>query len=1519
MKQLKQNNPKFKKTLLLISTLAIVLAVVGTWQWQTTNLSAAPKQENKSDAKEQPVEEKQPVQNDEVAAPINRAAQPMPLVSNEEGLTAEPKVFTMQQNAAFPAAGSSQTELNKLVTGLVIPQPGFGIAWDYVTEAGEPVIPSSAEAGFQTIYVEITEMYNLTSIRVPIPVTVTNSDTTLLVSNKVALQTDMFNGQIILYPNETAGKSDNELKELIKAKSNAHAWDLSTGEPVETTVTATTTKNNAVGAYTATFSVDFEGTAGTTNKNVIVFGANIKSPYYFTVGIDFPADMGTNAANLFSGYRTVTSAIAANATYEWVTIDGEQTEPVNTFKSSEIGFHWGYVKMTDKANPQINTIIPLPITVTAPDQALTVDGKVGLSYNPTALSTAEIKGKTVPQIISLLTSKLSPKAWELTTGEDLAVRVTGSTISQAYRGVGDITVTITRGAETLTSVIKVLVAPDDVFAGEGIDEWKNIPLGSAEGTITNPINQSKMGFPGRGIDGATTNDGFIIRDSDGKGYIFSAGNGRIADIPGVGSTALYGDKAWSRNNGLGRNNFTQLTDKYFLRKGNSLKQILLDSANQIMYVYDLSLARNLNFSIELKMYNLQTGARNFSMLESVDTDYLNDSVPIYSLGNNSGFYMQPNASKRFTIRLKDAQGNWLSDYTKYIAGAYGNIGVSAGTNYFGNDFAKTGTEVQNIAAGVPIATGVDTAYQLGAPWKSIPQDSALKTGYQVFAGNELPYMQLKATPETWNIYQDDSRSSFETDYTLSEIPTATDYGTVYVTYPNGQEATMPFTSTANKTATGHLSIPRDTLPSVLNDVSGSIKTYTTGMVAINEAPGPMQGLPSVDYTVNVKVYNLGATPIAQSIRKDATWTKTAASLVKDPIILPGHTAVYEFVDGTPDTSKAGLQYIKVRMTDSDEPTQTKIIEVPLNVTTVVPPTTGLTVAANDFTIRKSGLTNATEEQIKQMILKNSNAIGWDNTTGLTTDITLSVTATTLTPMSDSGTYTATIRATKGSTTAQTTINITVGSGLDAIGVLQNVTLGTGAEHWTAARLKTAVNQVRVDDTEITDYSVTLLEAPTTKRITKAPEPTVPMLVKVTDNQNPSNTVEVEVPVMVTWGNAIAFGGSNTNVNTPNAQSSFALSIHEDSAGTPRLVSGYGNLPKANEGTPLSSAMGAQPYYQITHYDLSAQGTGVNNAKEVTDGPNIAGDVTFQGLGTNTPAQLVDTFGTDGQLAVNYGDILRLYVKDGQRALYTNNIGPTELLGGVPNDETIFVVVTKTGFVPLYFNQLDAKDISISSELTSTQTGYDDSYPSISSYFTLPNGVPGTNYTRVTSAGFKTYPKLNLAVGEEDTGSVYVTESTTTTSDKYLKYAYDVTFIGSGPELQIVEPLAPLSFGTQKIKSHTQEIKRTDPNWGFTVLDSRLVKNGWVIQAKMENPFETGSEGNVKELKGAALQLKQTGSNLTLNEDFQTIYQKDTPSANNLVSWNVDEGFFLQVPSGAIDKDATYSSRVDMILTNAPTE
>ncbi|EOL49937.1 hypothetical protein [Enterococcus caccae] len=957
-------------------------------------------------------------------------------VENPEGLKATPKVFTLAKNTPFPNL-TTEAGRKTLFSELVIPNPQFGAHYEYVTADGSPATPSSAETGFKLIYVEITESYSLSSIRVPIPVTITDTSTTLLLDNQVGIQTSNVNGKIILYPDEVKNKTAEQLQQLVKTRSNVKAWSTETGEEVAVDVLSTTIATKSVGTYKAEFEVTLGSETGekkaTTQRDVLVFGADIKAPNYFTIVQKGNLAMGTNAASIFSKYQTLSTTTASNATYEWVADEaGTPTVPVNKFDSSNTGFHWAYIKMTEKTNTAVSTVIPIPVTVTLENQTVIVSSKVGVSYDVPILKVSETKGKTIPQIISILTQKISLKAWDTTTGENLDARITSSSINSSSRGKNEVVVTVVLGTELLKQNISVLVVPDAVLGAADIQEWQNLPLNSTDGVITNPINGSKIGFLNRGLTDSIANDvGFRIQDQSNRGYVYSAGTGRVATIPGVNNQVLY-RTIWERTAGLGWSvAATNISTKYFLRKGNELKEVLVDETNNIMYVYNLSISRNLNFSVKLDMYNLSNTTKSFSMLESVDTDYYVDSVPIYALRNNSGFYMQPSSGNRFTVKLKDGRGNWLSDYSKYIAGAYSLIGVSQGTNYFGNSFLTNGTESRNYSEGQVIASGVDSGYQLGAPWKNIAPDEALKTGYEVFAGQEIPYMQLKANPEVFNIYSD-STEELKTDYKLSKIPTVNEQGTIYVTYPNGEEARFPFASNNVKEFDGSLTIPLSTLPKQENEKYGSIHKYETLMQAVDETDSPMNGLPSQDYSIKVNVYKLGGTPIAQTIRKDSVWSKTAQGLIKDPIVMVGHTATFEYVNPTKpvDTSKVGLQYAEVRMTDKQDPSQTTVIKVPVMVVEGTPPTSGLIIGAEDIAVKKAEVLGLTDEQLKSFILKKSGAIAWDVATGLSEGVELSITETSLTNDPDTTkTHTATIQAKKGTTIKTTTIQIRVNAKL----------------------------------------------------------------------------------------------------------------------------------------------------------------------------------------------------------------------------------------------------------------------------------------------------------------------------------------------------------------------------------------------------------------------------------------------------------------------------------------------------------
>ncbi|MFD2308205.1 hypothetical protein [Enterococcus termitis] len=1516
---MRQQRTKIKKWQML--GVGMTILGMGIWWSQSNTLLKAENEINAPSSEETNSKEK----TTRSAGDLSRA---LTVVSNEQGLKATPKVVTIAQNGAFPTAGASTSELAKLVTGLTIPAPSTGFTFEYVDAEGASVTPSSAAEGFQTVYVKITEKTGSSSIQVPIPVNITNSTTTALLTNQAMVKAD---SRIILYPDEIKDKTNQEIQALIQSKANLSAWDMTSGESLPVSVTATTAVNNTVGSYTATFTASFNGTNATTTRTVTVFGATLRSTYFSTAQNTSPS-MGTNGITYLLKYQTTAAATSTGATYEWVADkSGTPTVPANTYDASETGFKWGYIKMTDKDNPTVSTVIEVPITVTSDN--VTISGSDNMAYGTrrelNILKKSDITDGTTIELAANLKEKLGLTAWDVTTGTELPITITdvaGLTVS-SNAGTYELTFSITLADNSVKTVKRTYTLLADNIINDLLEGWQTVPVGATDGFIENPINNSKIGFNGKGMTGSANTggsalQGFVIRDSANRTYIHNSA--KVASIPFVDGKAVYpngtaglaGSNSADRQMGIGYGTLnSKFVSQFYLKKGNQLRQILVDQANQLVYVYDLKISQNLNFSVNLSMYNTASTTRSLAMLENVDTNYYVDNVPIYSLGNNSGFYMEPSTGIRFTIKLKDSTGQNLSDFSMQAPGSYtsaspANVPNSLQTtNWFKHDFSQLGIEQYNYAKDQVIVRNVDTAYQLGAPYRPVASGEALKAGYEIFAGTELPYMRLTSDPEEWNIYQDYQGGDFVTDYTLASIPHIGGNGTIYVEYPNEEKLSIPFIADQNLESKGQLTIPRSTLPSTLNNEPGSIKNYTTSMLGIHETEGAMENLPSNDYSVSVNVYNLGGQPIAQTIKQGTTWSKAASELIKDPVILPGHTAIYEYASDYPDTSKLGLQIVEVRMTDKEEPTQTKIIEVPVNVISGTPPTTGLTVAANDFTVSKAKLANLSETQIKDLILKESKAKGWDNATGLSTDIKLAVKTTDLTANPTETEYKATIQGTKDSVTSETTITISIGADLTAQPVAQSIPLGSDESYWKAANLKETVKDVMEGSNKVTDYTVTLVTSPTTDRITTDSI----MTVNVANAADLSQSTDVEVPVNVTWGNSLALGGSGTTVNG-SGQSTLALTLHEDSNERPYLNSAYGNLPKANESTALASAAADDPFYQVTYLDMSGQATGQSNAKEVNDGPNAVNDVTIQGLGSQTPAQLVDQLGTNGKLSVNYGDVLKVYVKQGQHALYTNNQGPAQPLADLPNNETIFVLVTKDGFKPLYFNQLTPKEVSIASESTATTELYDAHYNSLAAYFTTSGS--SSNYTQIKPNGFKTYPKLNLAVGESDNGRVLVAEPTSTTSNQYVTYAYDTTFVGTGPELQIVSPLSSLSFGSQTIKSQTQEIKRTDPNWGFTVLDSRQTKAAWVIQAKMSEPFKT-SDANSKQLKGAELKLKQASGTISLNSGYQTIYTKENPSASNNVTWSAEQGFFLQVPPGVIDKDAVYSTDVEFILTSAP--
>lgn len=499
--------------------------------------------------------------------------------------------------------------------------------------------------------------------------------------------------------------------------------------------------------------------------------------------------------------------------------------------------------------------------------------------------------------------------------------------------------------------------------------------------------------------------------------------------PGIGSSGGIGFSNldmqygydWSKN--TMQENRMFIDKKYFLRSenGEQLKEILLDTKSQVFYVYDLTMSKNLNFLISFSMYNISSVPKKFALLENTNLDYLREDVPIYSLANNEGFYLQPDKDHRLTIKLK-RNGEWLSDYQKYkVAPRYPSYDIPL----FGFDALGTGNEIEeHDNLDIPLISGENSIFQIGTPAKMIAPGEAIVGAYEVFVGEEISYMGLDITTQnSYDVYNNYPMRTLSNGYRLTQIPampTGPSKGNIHINYPNGEETLVPFVADAAKEAVGKFDIELDKLP---NDNVGTINKNSISVLGVIEgdADNNYDSLPSNDAFVTVNVYNFGGTGQLQHVLQNSTWTKGAKELIVNPVALPDHTISYEYEQGkVPDTSKLGLQWVRIRMTDNMDKTQSKVIQVPVLVEKD-PLSKGLWLSANDIYLAQNDANGMTSAQIKQLILAKSEAYGVDLSTKLSEGVTLDVISTDLTDQSVEGNpiFTATLQASKEGYTSVT--------------------------------------------------------------------------------------------------------------------------------------------------------------------------------------------------------------------------------------------------------------------------------------------------------------------------------------------------------------------------------------------------------------------------------------------------------------------------------------------------------------------
>lgn len=387
-------------------------------------------------------------------------------------------------------------------------------------------------------------------------------------------------------------------------------------------------------------------------------------------------------------------------------------------------------------------------------------------------------------------------------------------------------------------------------------------------------------------------------------------------------------------------------------------------------------------------------------------------------------------------------------------------------------------------------------------------------------------------------------------------------------------------------------------------------------------------------------------------------------------------------------------------------------------------------------------------------------------------------------------------------------------------VSQTINLGGSL---TSRQVQQAITNVHFNDTLLSeeDYQLMVITEPDTTVVGRPVE----AIVEVTHKET-GTAIELAVPISVQWGDTIIFRGYDNRTGG-------AYTFHPEEK---VVTAAVGETPPGGQ-IHLSFA---DTYYSIEHLRNDAQYQHIGDLRSLYN---------YNVIGQKTPASAVAEFGNQySQLAVQYGDILRLYHResDGRLRKVTD-----EVEGRLSaNQNTAYVELTNTGYHLLGFDRAKAIPARVSAGTIKKILDQN-----VMAYLDMSEAMGAE------IVGFTHYPDTSK-VGAT-TGTILVQEKLST--GKYVQLEYEVPFTVEIGHLMLTEIAnAEFYFGEVQQSSRSQRVAAKGHTAPIITISDYSDATNWALYVSA-SPFISQDE---QTLKGASLTLNNLHIIETVHSELQ---------------------------------------------------